>query len=303
MARLLLCFSLLLLVACGASSPRIDSPEATDWESRVLGGPPDARLVVRLDKAKADPVYGGAPTAYDRPVDPETEALVRDLDSLELWFVADDGRASRASFLVVVRGRPNLDTLRRHGDTRALFARKPERLPSGVLAFDFSDEETPLGFFVLPSGTWVIAAGRIVGRVRYQLFSHAEEPPPAPHERDAIVALWIGPGATRLSGVAKHADGFEELSLSVRSSQRGDMELSVQFADDKSAKRALAAADTLLAQLPGAQKALTDRCPAWSEVRIGLERRSRSLTGRLSNLPALVRAYRSGACKYERRGR
>ena len=104
-----------------------------------------------------------------------------------------------------------------------------------------------------------------------------------------------------MTDVAKHAKGFEELSLAIRSSERGDMAVSVKFAGEKHAKEALAEAQTLLAQLPAVQKALADRCPAWETVRFGLDRDGRALTGRISNLPDLIRAYRTGACRYERR--
>ncbi|MBK7579684.1 MAG: hypothetical protein IPI67_05685 [Myxococcales bacterium] len=299
MARVVAWFSVLLLVACGSASSRIASPDATSWESKVLGGAPDARLVLRLDRANADPVYGGPQTPYDRrsPSDPELEAFLVAVDSLELWFVADAREADRSSFLLVVRGKPDLERLKQQSDVRGLLSRSPERLPSGVLAYLLSDGATPAELFVLPSGTWVVAAGRIAGRVRYHLFSHAEDPPPAPNESDAILALWIGPGATRLRSVGKRAAGFEELSVIIRSSQRGDMELTVKFTDEKAAKAALAEVQTLLVQLPAAQKELADSCPAWEAVRFGLQRDGRAITGRVSQLPALIRAYRSGACR------
>ena len=200
--------------------------------------------------------------------------------------------------LVVVRGRPDFEYLRTHRDTRALFAKQPERLRSGVLAYDV-DSDTPVTFFLMPSGTWVVAAGQIVGRVRYHLFSHAEDRPATPHEPDALLAFWVGPGASRLAGLQKHARGFDGLSLAIRSSRSGDVEFRVDFSDAKYAREALDSAKALLAELPRAQKALADRCPAWESVRFDLAREDRALTGRISNLPPLVRAYRTGACRYE----
>lgn len=301
MARLLACLSLFLLVACGGASPRISSPQASGWEADVLGGPPDARLVLRLDQANADPVYGGPATPYDKrsTSDPELEALFRDVKTIELWFVADQRDADRSSLLVVVRGKPDFELLRTHRDARALFSKQPERLRSGVLAYDLPAGSTPLSFFLMPSGTWVIAAGRIAGRVRYHLFSHGEDPPPTPYEPDALLAFWVGPGASRLAGVQKHARGFEELSMAIRSSRSGDVEVSVKFGDAKHAREALDSVKDLLAELPRAQKVLADSCPAWERVRFDLVREDRALTGRVSNLPPLVRAYRTGACRYD----
>jgi len=302
MPRFLAWLCLVLLVGCGSASPRIASPEASDWEAQVLGGAPDARLILQVEEANADPVYGGPPTAYDRrdPKDAELEALLRGVRSIELWFVVDDRNAERSSLLVLVRGKPDFEALRRHPDTRALFARKPEQLPSGVLAYPVSEDSTPVVFYLLPSGSWVIAAGRISGRVRYHLFSHGGDPPPAPSERDALMAMWVGPGAVRLAEVEKSAKGFQELSLAIRSSRSGDMELSAKFASEKDAKAALASIQEALKQLPAAQKALADQCPAWEGVRFGLEREGRTLSGRVSNLPPLVRAYRTGACHRDR---
>lgn len=304
MARLVAWLSLLLLVACSSASARIASPEASDLESDLLGGPPDARLVLRVDEATADPVYGGPPTRCDQaaPVDPETEALLAAVKSIELWFVADGPKAESSSLLMLVRGRPSLAYLQRHRTTRSLFARAPERLPSGVRAWDFSEGGTKIAFFVLPSGAWVLATGRIVGRVRYHLFSHGEDPPPPRYEPDALLAMWAGPGVLRLGELAKRGDGFEGLSLAIRSSKRGDMELAATFVDERRADEAHASLRALLVALPEAQKALADECPAWQEVRFDLERDGRTLTGRLANLPPLVRAYRSGACRQRKHG-
>ncbi|MCC6903960.1 MAG: hypothetical protein IT377_33640 [Polyangiaceae bacterium] len=299
MARLVAWFSLLLLVACSSSASRIASPEATEVERDLLGGAPDARLVMRLDKAFEDPVYGGPPTRYDRrtPVDPELDAFLAGVKGIELWFVADDTKADASSLLIVVRGQPNFGYLQQHKDTRALFAREPERLPTGVRLYDFKQGGTHVAFFVLPSGSWVIATGRIVGRVRYHFFSHGGDPPAARQEPDALLAMWVGPGVMRLADFSKRGGGFEGLSVAVRSSARGDMEASATFIDDKHANEAQAALTELLAELPKAQKALADRCPAWQSVRFEMQRRGRTLTGRVANLPPLIQAYRTGACR------
>ncbi|MCC6669111.1 MAG: hypothetical protein IT375_35555 [Polyangiaceae bacterium] len=299
MARLIAWLSLFLLVACSSAASRIASPDATELESDLLGGAPDARLVLRLDKAAEDPVYGGPPTGYDRrePADPELEAFVAGVTGIEVWFVADGQKADSSSALVVVRGRPNFGYLQKHEKARALFARETERLPTGVRVYDFSEGGTHVAFFILPSGSWVIATGRIVGRVRYHFFSHGDDPPPVRYEPDALLAMWVGPGVMRLADLAKQGGGFEGLSLAIRSSARGDMEASATFVDDKHANEAQAAIAAALAELPKAQKALADECPAWQSVRFELRRDGRTLTGRVSNLPPLVRAYRSGACR------
>ncbi|MCK6535166.1 MAG: hypothetical protein L6Q84_19510 [Polyangiaceae bacterium] len=299
MARLIAWLSLFLLVACSSAASRIASPDATELERDLLGGAPDARLVLRLDKAAQDPVYGGPPTGYDRrePADPELEAFLAGLTGIEVWFVADDQKADSSSALVVIRGRPNLGYLQKHEKARTLFARETERLPTGVRVYDFSEGGTRVAFFILPSGSWVIATGRIVGRVRYHFFSHGDDPPPVRSEPDALLAMWVGPGVMRLADLAKQGGGFEGLSLAIRSSARGDMEASATFVDDKHANDAQAAIAAALAELPKAQKALADECPAWQSVRFELRRDGRTLTGRVSNLPPLVRAYRSGACR------
>lgn len=299
MARLIAWLSLFLLVACSSAASRIASPDATELERDLLGGAPDARLVLRLDKAAQDPVYGGPPTGYDRrePADPELEAFVAGVTGIEVWFVADDQKADSSSALFVIRGRPNFGYLQKHEKARALFARETERLPTGVRVYDFSEGGTHVAFFILPSGSWVIATGRIVGRVRYHFFSHANDPPPVRYEPDALLAMWVGPGVMRLADLAKQGGGFEGLSLAIRSSARGDMEASATFVDDKHANEAQAAIAAALAELPKAQKALADECPAWQSVRFELRRDGRTLTGRVSNLPPLVRAYRSGACR------
>ena len=299
MARLVAWLSLFLLVACSSAASRIASPDATELERDLLGGTPDARLVLRLDKAAQDPVYGGPPTGYDRrePADPELEAFVAGVTGIEVWFVADDQKADSSSALFVIRGRPNFGYLQKHEKARALFARETERLPTGVRVYDFSEGGTHVAFFILPSGSWVIATGRIVGRVRYHFFSHGDDPPPVRYEPDALLAMWVGPGVMRLADLAKQGGGFEGLSLAIRSSARGDMEASATFVDDKHANEAQAAIAAALAELPKAQKALADECPAWQSVRFELRRDGRKLTGRVSNLPPLVRAYRSGACR------
>lgn len=299
MARLIACLSLFLLVACSSAASRIASPDATELERDLLGGAPDARLVLRLDKAAQDPVYGGPPTGYDRrePADPELEAFVAGVTGIEVWFVADDQKADSSSALFVIRGRPDFGYLQKHEKARALFARETERLPTGVRVYDFSEGGTHVAFFILPSGSWVIATGRIVGRVRYHFFSHGDDPPPVRYEPDALLAMWVGPGVMRLADLAKQGGGFEGLSLAIRSSARGDMEASATFVDDKHANEAQAAIAAALAELPKAQKALADECPAWQSVRFELRRDGRTLTGRVSNLPPLVRAYRSGACR------
>lgn len=299
MARLIAWLSLFLLVACSSAASRIASPDATELERDLLGGAPDARLVLRLDKAAQDPVYGGPPTGYDRrePADPELEAFLAGLTGIEVWFVADDQKADSSSALVVIRGRPNLGYLQKHEKARTLFARETERLPTGVRVYDFSEGGTRVAFFILPSGSWVIATGRIVGRVRYHFFSHGDDPPPVRSEPDALLGMWVGPGVMRLADLAKQGGGFEGLSLAIRSSARGDMEASATFVDDKHANDAQAAIAAALAELPKAQKALADECPAWQSVRFELRRDGRTLTGRVSNLPPLVRAYRSGACR------
>ncbi len=299
MARLIAWLSLFLLVACSSAASRIASPDATELERDLLGGAPDARLVLRLDQAAQDPVYGGPPTGYDRrePADPELEAFLAGLTGIEVWFVADDQKADSSSALVVIRGRPNLGYLQKHEKARTLFARETERLPTGVRVYDFSEGGTRVAFFILPSGSWVIATGRIVGRVRYHFFSHGDDPPPVRSEPDALLAMWVGPGVMRLADLAKQGGGFEGLSLAIRSSARGDMEASATFVDDKHANDAQAAIAAALAELPKAQKALADECPAWQSVRFELRRDGRTLTGRVSNLPPLVRAYRSGACR------
>lgn len=299
MARLIAWLSLFLLVACSSAASRIASPDATELERDLLGGAPDARLVLRLDKAAQDPVYGGPPTGYDRrePADPELEAFLAGLTGIEVWFVADDQKADSSSALVVIRGRPNLGYLQKHEKARTLFARETERLPTGVRVYDFSEGGTRVAFFILPSGSWVIATGRIVGRVRYHFFSHGDDPPPVRSEPDALLAMWVGPGVMRLADLAKQGGGFEGLSLAIRSSARGDMEASATFVDDKHANDAQAAIAAALAELPKAQKALADECPAWQSVRFELRRDGRTLTGRVSNLPPLVRAYRAGACR------
>jgi len=299
MARLVAWLSLFLLVACSSAASRIASPDATELERDLLGGAPDARLVLRLDKAAQDPVYGGPPTGYDRrePADPELEAFVAGVTGIEVWFVADDQKADSSSALFVIRGRPNFGYLQKHEKARALFARETERLPTGVRVYDFSEGGTHVAFFILPSGSWVIATGRIVGRVRYHFFSHGDDPPPVRYEPDALLAMWVGPGVMRLADLAKQGGGFEGLSLAIRSSARGDMEASATFVDDKHANEAQAAIAAALAELPKAQKALADECPAWQSVRFELRRDGRTLTGRVSNLPPLVRAYRSGACR------
>lgn len=299
MARLIAWLSLFLLVACSSAASRIASPDATELERDLLGGAPDARLVLRLDKAAQDPVYGGPPTGYDRrePADPELEAFVAGVTGIEVWFVADDQKADSSSALFVIRGRPNFGYLQKHEKARALFARETERLPTGVRVYDFSEGGTHVAFFILPSGSWVIATGRIVGRVRYHFFSHGDDPPPVRYEPDALLAMWVGPGVMRLADLAKQGGGFEGLSLAIRSSARGDMEASATFVDDKHANEAQAAIAAALAELPKAQKALADECPAWQSVRFELRRDGRTLTGRVSNLPPLVRAYRSGACR------
>ena len=299
MARLVAWLSLFLLVACSSAASRIASPDATELERDLLGGAPDARLVLRLDKAAQDPVYGGPPTGYDRrePADPELEAFVAGVTGIEVWFVANDQKADSSSALFVIRGRPNFGYLQKHEKARALFARETERLPTGVRVYDFSEGGTHVAFFILPSGSWVIATGRIVGRVRYHFFSHGDDPPPVRYEPDALLAMWVGPGVMRLADLAKQGGGFEGLSLAIRSSARGDMEASATFVDDKHANEAQAAIAAALAELPKAQKALADECPAWQSVRFELRRDGRTLTGRVSNLPPLVRAYRSGACR------
>jgi len=233
MARLVAWLSLFLLVACSSAASRIASPDATELERDLLGGAPDARLVLRLDKAAQDPVYGGPPTGYDRrePADPELEAFVAGVTGIEVWFVADDQKADSSSALFVIRGRPNFGYLQKHEKARALFARETERLPTGVRVYDFSEGGTHVAFFILPSGSWVIATGRIVGRVRYHFFSHGDDPPPVRYEPDALLAMWVGPGVMRLADLAKQGGGFEGLSLAIRSSARGDMEASATLVD------------------------------------------------------------------------
>lgn len=295
MLRWLALLSLVLLVACGSRAARIESPDAAGWESELLGRAPDARMILRIDAANRDPVYGG-PASHRDDADPEIEALVRELTSIEVAFAADGKDAERSSFVVIARGKPSLDLLRKH---RAP-SKPPERLPTGVLAYDLT-EDTPVALFVLPSGTWVLAAGRITNRARYHFFSHGEDPREASFEPDALLALWIGKGVTRLSDLGKSARGFEELSFALRSSERGDLVLRARFSDEASAEEAHRTATLLLARLPEAQKALADECPAWQSVRLSLDRSGRTLLFQLANLPPLVRAYRTGACRERRR--
>jgi len=297
-----LLFSVLSLVACGPAAPRVAAPEMTTWERDMLGGPPDAHFIVRLDKARADPVYGGPPTPFDKPpskpADPEMDVAMNAMLGAELWMIADS--EASLSVLAVLRGPVPLSILRNEASGRKVLASPPERLPSGVLLYTFSEPKAEGIFLVLPSGTWVAATGRIVGRVRFHFFSHSADPPPALHEPDAIVAAWAGPGIGRLSpSTSEETSGLEGGGLVIRSSARGDLDTIFVFKDEKNAERAMNAVQALLALVPDFKKRLTDKCPLWESVTIELHRDGKAIAGRMSNLPPLIRAYRTGACRYE----
>lgn len=292
-----------VFAGCGSARSHVERPGLSGWESQMLGAPPDAYFVIRMDKALADPVYGGPRTPFDPPPsaqDPELEAIVRSITSVEAWMVADALDRDRSSLLLVVRGHPSLDDVRRQDKEGKLKWRSPERLPSGATFYDLSDHKTNGALIVLPSGTWVAAAGPITGRVRYHFFSTAADPPPSKYEPDALLAVWVGPGASKLAGKGEDSKlGLEGGALVVRSSARGDVELTATFTDEQHAERAAASVIALAALLPTVRHELANKCPAWDKVEFDLKRDGKTVRGRMSNLPPLVRAYRLGACRYE----
>jgi hypothetical protein len=298
----------LVLAGCGSARSHVEGPGLSGWESQMLGAKPDAYFVLRMDKALADPVYGGPRTPFDPPENaenPELEAFLRSVNGIEAWLVADALDRDRSSILMVVRGHPSLDALKKQDKEGKIKWRTPERLPSGAVFHDLSDEKTNGALVVLPSGTWVGVTGPITGRVRYHFFSTASDPPPSSYEPDALLALWIGPGASKLAGKSDKETssdlGLVGGGIVLRSSKSGDMDLSATFADDAHAERALATVTALAALVPTLRRELTNRCPAWEKVQFDLQRDGKTITGRMSNLPPLVRAYRLGACRYDAR--
>lgn len=301
-------FALVLLVVfvasagCGSARSHVEGPGLSGWEAQMLGAKPDAYFVMRMDKALADPVYGGPRTPFDPPPsaqDPELEAFLRSVNGIEAWMVADALDAERSSFLVVVRGHPSLEVLRRPDGVNKLNWRAPERLPSGAVLYDLSDAKNNGALVILPSGTWVAVAGPIMGRVRYHFFSTASDPPPSSYEPDALLAVWVGAGATKLAKGGESDLGLVGGGLVVRSSKSGDLELSATFSDEHHAEQATTTALAIAALVPKLRQELANKCPAWEKVDVDLHRDGKTVTGRMSNLPPLVRAYRLGACRYE----
>lgn len=269
----------------------------------MLGGKPDAYFVLRMDKALADPVYGGPRTPFDPPPkdpDPLVDEFVRSVTSVEAFGIIDTIDKDRSSILMVIRGRPSLDTVKRLDKDQKLSWRAPERLPSGALYHDLSDAKTNGALVILPSGTWIAVAGPITGRVRYHFFGTSKDPPSSDYEPDALLAVWIGPGMTKLTDKKGENDmGLVGGGIVLRSSKSGDVEMSATFVDEKHAERAAATVIALAALVPTLRHELANQCPAWEKVDVDLKRDGKTVTGRLSNLPPLVRAYRLGACRYD----
>ena len=165
--------------------------------------------------------------------------------------------------------------------------------------------------FILPNGSWVLVSGRILGRVRYHFFTHAEEPPPSQYEPDALLAVWVGPGiakasrgaqATPADGEADSDVGLEGGALVIGSSARGDVVLSATFVDEEHAGKTVQWIRAMAELMPAIQSRLADQCPAWQGMGVEVSSEGRTLSGRLSNLAPVVRAYRSGACRYSHLG-
>lgn len=296
-SRLLLTmFAVHLASGCETARSASKHPTSGPQAREVVGGRADALVVLRLELAMNDPLYGPLLRDNRRP---DIESTVSSIRSIEAWMIADGATARTSSCFLAVHARPPAQATGVWWHAWEKLLNGSTRLPSGTLEYISSVAGMPVALYAYNDGTLLAATGTQVSRLHARARRSAQPPPPTTYEPDAIFAAYIGPRVYELPDVrtSPMSQGVESSWAIVRASARGDMAFSATY---DTVKRARAVHDMTvigMQQYAAVKAEAVRECPPLGQLEVGFERRGRTLSGRLGNLPGVLLAIKGGACE------
>jgi hypothetical protein len=272
-------------------------PSAAAATRDLLGGRPDAGVVVRLDRARNDPVYG--PVLREQTRDPAVDAALATVDGVELWVLADGADLRHSSWVLAVHALPAARPVVPWWDPWQRHVPGARRLPSGAFELTTSVGGVLLALVGWPDGTLLAATGRAAPRLTERARRGDGPPPPTTWEREAIAAMYVGPRVLRLpdARAAKVGDGLVAAAAVVRTSAHGDLAFAVGY---DTLAHAEAAHDLVAAERPRLEAARLEAartCPPLAQLELAYQRDGRTLRGRIGHIPEVLVALRRGECE------
>lgn len=293
--RLLPVLAVSVTIGCAATTGSSNHPPSGAWVRKGLGGRPDGVLVLRLDRARNDPVYG--PLIREGLRDPELDATLSSIGSVEVWVIADGTTAKNSSWLLAIHALPALKAARPWWQPWARYLKGARPLPSGALEFTTSIGGTLLGLYGYPDGTVIAATGAAVARLADRARRGAAPPPPTSYGRDAIFAVHIGPRIYHLPDLRSNAShGLQAVWAVIHPSERGDLVLGARYDDVADARSAHELLTSGVKELASEREDALPYCPALAQLKLGFHREGRTLSGYIGNIPAVLVAIRDGRC-------
>ncbi len=242
--------SALLLCIFEAGCSSVEAPPRPDvgWYTRVLGGPANVALVVRMKDMLTDPYYGPmVREAFARRAHGPNDATAAAAQAEELDVVASVSPATssqNAAAVGVIYAPPAVDPASLVDDHGQRYFDAPRTLPSGVLEYP-SHPSQDAGVLFAERGAWILAHGDTVARVRAAVSDSPAPPARLDLEPDALLAVDIQASAleepdlkkVKLSDSTRRVfDSMEEGVFAVGHGPSGDFVGRVWFTSDEGAK-------------------------------------------------------------------
>lgn len=289
--------ALVFLTACGARAPEVPRGADSSETRELLDQPADFAFVARVDRLRADPVYGPLVRELsDRDVGELFGSAMR-LDGVGTLEGDKPTHISavvtlRAGAALTERRSPTLERTR-----RGVFSKDGDVLPNGVWEMvSLTSDGWPIGLYGMP-GALVFVSGRAAGHGHAHFSTHSSPPPPVDFGDDVLAGLWMGEGAARSPALAetmkqRGSRGFVSGELRLRTGAHGDLVGKSLYDTEEHAQEAVDVAKDKLGMYASIWARVLKTCPGLDVVTVENERRGRVVSTRIGRIPDALRALK-----------
>lgn len=284
-------------LSCGKRAPEAPSGVEGPAANELLGRRPDFAVALRLDRVRADPVYG--PMLRENMSEKDFAAVFETVSAIDAIGAFDGETVHQVSLVGVMRSSPPLSKL--PGAWRkAIEGNETRQLPSGVVEYVSLDKHGwPFGIYVAKND-WTLLAGRAAGPGHDWYSAHAAAPPPVEFGEGVLLGFWMTGAALQRPALAEQAKqpgskGLLNAEMLLRDGQHGDLLYSASYETEADAKTAAHAWTDSIGMYASLWKRIREQCPPLAVLTYESSRDGREVHARVMHIPEALREIRS--CK------
>ncbi len=267
----------------------IQSPSAKE----LLGVEPDYAFSIRVDRLRADAVYGAI---IQEAAGEETfRELFESIGSVDGVGAVGETSFEKGSLIGVLRGPPPFAKLPKEWRKSIEEGGAAHKLPTGIFEYaSINAKGVPYGLYA-HDAWWVLLGGYAAGPGHDWFTKHTDPPPSVEFGPDVLAGFWLGGGAMKKPVMANASKepggrGLESMTIVLRDGAHGDVIYNGLYASSADAENAMQVATKEIGQYASVWKSARDKCPGLSALTIESERSGRSVRVRITHVPEGIRA-------------